>query len=76
MNLIEYQAAYPEIEDAEPPEPGVIVPNFGQGLKVVNGEVVGGPQDDKDRETALELQNEILERHKHWKRRHFQDTEI
>ena len=40
MTSLEAAALSPRREGVEPPEPGVIVPNFGQGLKVVNGEVV------------------------------------
>ena len=82
MDQLEYQAAYPRIEDAEPPEPGVIVPNFGQQVRVVNGgvtgylpeEVIGGPQDAKDRKIALEADDEIFEIFKRFKRS--QETEI
>ncbi len=76
MNRLEYQAAYPEIEDAEPPEPGVIVPNFGQELKVVHGAVVdagpaaaGGAPDafkglDELDEIALRMGEEYYERNR------------
>ena len=55
MTSLEAAAVSPRREGIEPPEPGVVSPNFRQQVRVVNGdvtgylpeEVVGGPQDDE-----------------------------
>ena len=69
MSEQEHAAAYSKVEaePVEPPEPGLVTPNFSQPLKAVNGEVVGGPRDAKDRETELTLRDEILAMHRQWK---------
>lgn len=40
MTDLEVAALYPQPENTQPPEPGVVHPNFGQRRRVVNGDLV------------------------------------